>query len=84
MPYTAALLNSVPRMDMAGHRDVTLEAIRGSVPDPGNQPPGCTFHPRCNHFAAGQCDVRQPPLESAGEGRSLRCVRWKEIAGVSA
>ena len=84
MPYTAALLNSVPRMDMAGRRDVTLEAIRGSVPDPGHQPPGCTFHPRCNHFVAGTCDVIQPPLESAGEGRRLRCVRWREIAGVPA
>ncbi len=79
MPYTSALLNSVPRMDMAGRRDTVLEAIRGSVPDPGNQPPGCTFHPRCNHFVAGRCDVSQPPLEAAGGGRKVRCLRWNEI-----
>lgn len=81
MPYTSALLNSVPRMDMAGRRDSVLEAIRGSVPDPVNQPPGCTFHPRCNHFEAGRCDKSQPPLAMAGEGRKVRCLRWNEIGG---
>ena len=82
MPYTAALLNSVPHMDKAGQRDVVLEAIRGSVPDPGVLPPGCAFHPRCNHFVAGRCDVTQPPLEAVGEGRKVRCVRWNEMGGL--
>jgi oligopeptide transport system ATP-binding protein len=79
MPYTAALLNSVPRMDMAGRRDVVLDAIRGSVPDPSHLPPGCAFHPRCNFFVAGRCDATQPPLEEAREGRRVRCLRWREI-----
>ena len=83
MPYTSALLNSVPRMDMAGRRDVVLEAIRGSVPDPGSQPPGCTFHPRCNHFVAGRCDATQPPLDDAGQGRKVRCLRWNEIGATA-
>ena len=79
MPYTAALLDSVPRMDMAGRRDIVLDAIRGSVPDPGHLPPGCAFHPRCNFFVAGRCDTAQPPLETAGLDHRVRCVRWGEI-----
>jgi len=79
MPYTAALLNSVPRMDMAGRRDVVLDAICGSVPDPSHLPSGCAFHPRCNFFVVGRCDVSQPPLDAVDEGRKVRCLRWREI-----
>ena len=79
MPYTAALLNSVPRMDMAGRRDVVLDAICGSVPDPSSLPSGCAFHPRCNFFVGGRCDVSQPPLDAVDEGRKVRCLRWREI-----
>jgi oligopeptide transport system ATP-binding protein len=79
MPYTVALLNSVPRMDMAGRRDIALDAIRGSVPDPSHLPRGCAFHPRCNFFVVGRCDATQPPLEEAREGRMVRCLRWREI-----
>jgi oligopeptide transport system ATP-binding protein len=79
MPYTAALLDSVPRMDMAGRRDIVLDAIRGSVPDPGHLPRGCAFHPRCNFFVGGRCDAAQPPLESAGADHWVRCLRWREI-----
>jgi oligopeptide transport system ATP-binding protein len=66
-------------MDMAGRRDVVLDAILGSVPDPSHLPPGCAFHPRCNFFVAGRCDATQPPLEEAREGRRVRCLRWREI-----
>jgi oligopeptide transport system ATP-binding protein len=79
MPYTAALLNSVPRMDMAGRRDSALDAIQGAVPDPSRLPTGCSFHPRCHFHVGGRCDVAQPPLEAAGEGRAVRCLRWREI-----
>jgi oligopeptide transport system ATP-binding protein len=79
MPYTAGLLASVPRMDLAGRRDIALDAIPGSVPDPGHLPGGCAFHPRCNFAVPGLCDVRQPELEDAGGGRRVRCVRWREI-----
>jgi len=79
MPYTSALLGSVPRMDMAGRRDVVLDPIQGTVPDPAHQPPGCTFHPRCTHFEAGRCDTVQPPLELAEQEHKVRCLRWREI-----
>ena len=45
MPYTHALLDSLPRLDRGfGGR---LPAIPGQVPSPSALPPGCAFHPRC-------------------------------------
>jgi oligopeptide transport system ATP-binding protein len=79
MPYTMALLRSVPRMDMAGQAGAVLETIGGAVPDPARYPRGCTFHPRCRHADPGLCDVELPPLESAGETHLVRCLRWRDI-----
>jgi oligopeptide transport system ATP-binding protein len=83
MPYTQALLGSVPRMDMAGRRDVVLDAIRGTVPDASRQPPGCTFHPRCNFNLAGLCDANLPPLVETAPGHRVRCLRWREIGSAA-
>jgi len=80
MPYTAGLLRSVPRLDLAGRRGGVLPAIPGNVPDPRHPPPGCAFHPRCEHFQPGRCDAAAPALEQAGDGRSVRCLRWREIS----
>ena len=77
-PYTQLLLAALPQLDSRG-RDKS--PISGEIPSPLKPPPGCTFHPRCNHFEAGRCDVSQPPLAMAGEGRKVRCLRWHEIGG---
>src|SRR5215469_3942405 len=79
MPYTVGLLNSVPRLGMDPEVE-PLRAIPGNVPNPLDLPAGCSFHPRCAHFAPGLCDSRMPPRESCGAGHRLRCVRWREIA----
>ncbi|MFX6226274.1 oligopeptide/dipeptide ABC transporter ATP-binding protein, partial [Acinetobacter baumannii] len=57
MPYTAGLLRSVPRLDLAGRRLGTLAAIPGNVPDPRFPPAGCAFHPRCADQVTGRCDT---------------------------
>ncbi len=79
MPYTQGLLQSVPRMEMAGRTDITIEGIGGTVPDPAHQPTGCAFHPRCPHMELDRCTTTLPPLENAGEGHLVRCVRWSEL-----
>ena len=77
-PYTAALLESLPRMDSLQER---LPAIVESVPSLTKIPPGCPFHPRCSHAVAGVCDVGGlPKLESIGNDRLVACLRSEEIA----
>jgi oligopeptide transport system ATP-binding protein len=58
-PYTAALLNSMPRID--DPLDVPLTAIRGQPPNPRAPSPGCAFAPRCEH-AMDLCRADRPPL----------------------
>jgi len=80
MPYTMGLLDSVPRLDLAGRRRGPLPAIPGNVPDPLHPPPACAFEPRCGHRVPGRCDVEPPVLEPAGPEHWVRCLRWREIA----
>jgi oligopeptide/dipeptide ABC transporter ATP-binding protein len=59
MPYTEALLSSIPRIEMPSH--VRLAAIPGRPPDLANLPTGCAFAPRCS-YATDQCRLEAPPL----------------------
>jgi oligopeptide transport system ATP-binding protein len=81
MPYTMALLQSLPRLGQARKSGDRLRAIAGNVPNPMALPPGCAFHPRCAFFEAGRCDTQQPPLEAIAADRAVRCLRWREIGG---
>jgi oligopeptide/dipeptide ABC transporter ATP-binding protein len=74
-PYTAALLNSVPRL---GERHRRLTAITGQPPDAARRPPGCPFHPRCPS-RMDRCVEAYPPLvHIGGPGQSVAC--WLEGA----
>ena len=68
-PYTAALLASVPRLDAA--LTGRLAGIEGQPPQPGEEPQGCSFAPRCPS-AVAQCRELRPALQAAGE-RSVAC-----------
>ncbi|MGE5203108.1 MAG: ABC transporter ATP-binding protein [Acidobacteriota bacterium] len=81
MPYTRALLGSLPRIGRTHRSGARLSAIPGNVPGLLTIPGGCSFHPRCVDVAAGLCDVRMPPLEDCGGDHRVRCLRWREIGG---
>ena len=49
-----------------------LEAIEGMVPDAGNMPAGCPFHPRCPQ-ACDRCREECPQLRTLADGRQVRC-----------
>ncbi len=70
-PYSAALLESVPRLDAPRGR---LRAIPGAVPDPRAFPAGCRFHPRCP-IAVPECRDAVPPLEAKAPARRARCIK---------
>jgi len=77
MPYTSGLMQSIPRM---GQSDVKsrLQTIPGYVPLLTKLPGGCRFRTRCA-FAEERCAKAEPPLEVLDSGRSVRCVRWREL-----
>jgi len=70
MPYTEALLKSIPRMDMPSGQKIPV--IAGRLPDPTQPEPGCAFAPRCQ-YATDKCRAEQPPLVDMGNGHSYRC-----------
>jgi len=83
MPYTAALLAAIPKIDAAPH--TPLAAIPGRPPDPTRPLKGCSFAPRCR-YVSDQCLRGKPALTSAeAEGHSYACFHPLTIAaGVSA
>jgi peptide/nickel transport system ATP-binding protein len=54
-PYTQALLSSTISL-----KTKQLHSIQGAPPDLVAPPPGCRFHPRCDH-AMQICAAKQPP-----------------------
>tara|TARA_R110001592_G_scaffold145448_3_gene369081 strand:- start:3759 stop:4754 length:996 start_codon:yes stop_codon:yes gene_type:complete len=68
-PYTQALLNEVPRLDIRG---LDYQPISGEIPSPLDPPPGCHFHPRCPH-ATARCREERPKLREIAPGRVAAC-----------
>jgi len=68
-PYTAGLLQSIPRLDV---KQETLFVIEGVVPNPICFPPGCRFAPRCSK-ATGRCQNEQPELLPYNQEHLVRC-----------
>jgi len=75
MPYTRALLASIPRLDDAGHS--RLATIEGRPPDLIHAPRGCSFQPRCPR-ASDRC-VREAPALTRSDGHACAC--WHPVSG---
>lgn len=72
-PYTAALMRSLPGLHI--ERQSELAAIRGSVPDPFQALRGCAFHPRCDEYQQGLCDIgERPELHEIETGHLSACL----------
>jgi oligopeptide/dipeptide ABC transporter ATP-binding protein len=77
MPYTEALLKSIPRLETpTGSR---LPVIEGRLPDPTKNEPGCPFANRCP-YVTDKCRAEKPPLTNGGNNHFYRC--WFPIGGV--
>jgi len=71
MPYTEALLESIPKLEYASH--TRLASIPGRPPDLVSPPRGCNFAPRCR-YAQERCLEEEPQLQSADDpGHVFAC-----------
>jgi oligopeptide/dipeptide ABC transporter ATP-binding protein len=70
MPYTEALMNSIPRLDR--EPGARLPSIAGSTPDPTTDRTSCGFASRCQ-YATDKCRNEHPELTDDGNGHLYRC-----------
>lgn len=70
-PYTAALIQSRPKM---GQQSMRLKTIEGSVPAPHELPKGCPFSTRCEKVKM-ECWTDKPPMRPLNNNplRAVAC-----------
>lgn len=76
-PYTQALTAAIPVADPEAVADTRM--VEGEIPSPTDPPSGCRFRTRCP-FARERCADEEPQLESTGDGASVACHFWRELA----
>lgn len=69
-PYTNALLDAVPRLDLENKQ--TLASIEGTPPDLLNPPAGCPFSTRCK-YCMEICCKEQPEMRTFEDGHEAAC-----------
>ncbi|MDO5425126.1 MAG: ABC transporter ATP-binding protein [Eubacteriales bacterium] len=69
-PYTNALLEAVPRLDLENKQ--TLASIEGTPPDLLNPPKGCPFSTRCKYCMEICCN-EMPPARTFEEEHEAAC-----------
>lgn len=76
-PYTWALMNSVPKIDL--ERKETLITIEGSIPDMTHPPKGCAFCDRCP-YAMEICKEELPEAKEYENHHVVSCWLTDERA----
>ncbi len=79
MPYTQALMNSIPRLENPPHTKQNF--IKGQSPDLTNLPGGCSFAPRCSRVRK-RCTRKEPPLSfDTRQDHLFAC--WYPVCGAN-
>ena len=76
MPYTEALLQSIPKLADKSH--TRLNVISGRPPDLVNPPVGCRFSPRCP-YVQERCRDEEPPLIATVEDPRHTYACWYPV-----
>jgi oligopeptide/dipeptide ABC transporter ATP-binding protein len=71
-PYTRALLDSVPGLDMKTGKARRPVPLQGEPPSPLDPPSGCRFRTRCPR-AQDRCAAVEPALTDDGNGHQVAC-----------
>jgi len=72
-PYTHGLMAAVPRLTGGG----VSNGIPGRIPDYLAPPPGCRFHPRCDH-AMSICRREKPPFYKLSDSHEVACFLYRD------
>ncbi len=78
MPYTCALMDSIPLLENPPH--TPLESISGQPPNLIHPPAGCRFAPRCAH-SKKRCHEEAPSLTMNGQRPEHRFACWHPVDG---
>ena len=70
-PYTRALLNAIPTIDLS-RRNREKTTLKGEVTSPVNPEPGCRFAKRCP-YASDKCK-NDPVLQEVSAGHFVTCT----------
>ena len=70
-PYSVALLNSLPNTNPS----LKLHTITGAPPSIQEEISGCKFHPRCELFEEGLCNIKTPVLEEKQNKHFSACLK---------
>ncbi len=73
-PYTLALLNAVPEINLNQRKERPI--LGGDIPSPTAPPPGCTFHTRCP-LATDICRRQAPPARAISDSHQVYCWHAK-------
>jgi oligopeptide transport system ATP-binding protein len=71
-PYTQGLLSAVPAMDPGRVQPAGLEYLKGEIPSPVGNIPGCAFCTRCSQ-AMPVCETVKPQPVEAAPGHTVAC-----------
>ena len=77
-PYTWALLNAAPSLEIKNNRK--LISIEGTPPDLINPPKGCPFASRCK-YCMNICVEATPPEYDYGAGHKVSCWLYHPESG---
>lgn len=69
-PYTQALFNAIPSLEMDSLED--LQTLEGNVPSAINPPSGCRFHTRCP-LAIPICSQVEPQMQEVNLNHLAAC-----------
>jgi oligopeptide/dipeptide ABC transporter ATP-binding protein len=71
-PYTAGLIESIPRPDPVTERAKASVGLGGELPSALNPPSGCRFRTRCP-LATDRCAEETPQLVASGGRHAVAC-----------